>query len=93
MEASAERIQDKMQVFDNFSQLKIGDQVLMKDHKRTGKNKLDPVYFPMVYRIIEAFKNSFKLMDEHGQIFKYRVNAASLQRYRQRLDEPVINIS
>lgn len=93
MESSAEKIKDKLYMHKQFDSLKIGDLVLMKDHKRSEKGKLDPVYFDIKYRIVESFKNLFKIMVEQGQVFKYRVNAASLKRYRKRVGEQVVKIS
>jgi hypothetical protein len=60
MESNVDKIQRKLLTHKQFDSLKIGDRVLLKDHKRSGKSKLDPVFFPTVYRIIKAFKNSFQ---------------------------------
>ncbi|SAL94812.1 hypothetical protein, partial, partial [Absidia glauca] len=84
MESDNDKLKNKLLTHKQFDSLKIGDRVIMKDHKRSGKNKMDPVFLPTIYRIIKAFKNSFQLIDEQGKVFKYRVNAASLKKYRKR---------
>jgi hypothetical protein len=93
MEKDADILKYKEREHSTFEKLKIGDSVLLLDHKRSGKDKLDPVYFDTVYRIVQAYKNSFKIMDEQGQIHKYRVNAMSLKKFRKRLDGVALYIS
>jgi hypothetical protein len=93
MEMDEAKLMDKIHAIGHFNQFEIGDKVIILDHKRTGKDKLDPKYLPTVYVITKAFRNSFRLISESGVVFPRAVNAKSLKKYRTRIDNQGINIS
>jgi hypothetical protein len=86
METDAGILKEKNDAQGFSSLYEIGDQVLMIDHRRDGKGKLAPVYLPKVYHVVECYKDSYRIMDEQGVVFKHRVNGKSLRKYYHRTE-------
>ncbi|KAI8077669.1 uncharacterized protein BX664DRAFT_41633 [Halteromyces radiatus] len=93
LEKQSNYLQDKSDEMIHTSKFKVGDIVYMKDIRRSGKSKVDPIFSPTEYKIIAAYRNSFKLIYPQGSIFKFQVNGKHLRKVTEQEVVPVASTS